>query len=148
MAERMAVKLSGDRGLAVEARSCGIAAQTYYKPPAEIAAALKPLGLTCEGHVAQLVSRELLRWCDAALAMTRQQREAVLDAYPEFSAKVFLLRRYAGLDDQDVADPIGQPQPVYDACRDQLHAALDRLIGPATVSNQLRMLPKDSRRRP
>lgn len=128
MAERIAAKLAAERGLAVEARSCGIAAEGYFQPPAEIAAALKPLGLAPEPHRAQLVGRELLSWCDQALTMTRRQRDVVLDAFPEFSSKVFMLRRCAGLDDKDVADPIGRPQHVFDACRDEIIRALEALL--------------------
>ena len=128
MAERIAAKLAAERGLAVEARSCGIAAEGYFQPPPEIAAALKPLGLTPDAHRAQLVGRELLFWCDQALTMTRRQKDVVLDTFPEFSSKVFVLRLYAGLDDKDVADPIGRPQKAFDACRDEIVGALEALL--------------------
>ncbi|MDE2040381.1 MAG: low molecular weight protein arginine phosphatase [Elusimicrobia bacterium] len=128
MAERLALKLARERGLALEARSCGVAAESYYRPPKEVSAALAPLGVDAEGHAAQLVGRELLRWCDVALTMTQAQRGMILDAYPEFTRKVFVLRAYAGLDDGDVADPIGRPQAVYDACRDELLGAVSALI--------------------
>jgi len=131
MAERLALKLAADRGLSVEARSCGIAAESYFTPPPEVAAALRPSGCDPSSHRPQLVGRELLRWCDVALVMTRRQREAVLDQYPEFTGKVRLLRAYAGLDDSDVADPIGRPQAVYDACRDRLIEALEALFAQA-----------------
>ena len=130
MAERIARKLAADLGIALEARSCGIGAESYFKSPPEVANALKPLGVSTDEHRPQLVGRPLLAWCDQALAMTRRHREALLDAFPEFTPKVHLLRRYAGLDDADVADPIGQPQKVYDACRDELIRALEALLAP------------------
>lgn len=128
MAERMALKLAADRGLPLEAKSCGLAAESYYTPPREVDAALKPLFCDGAGHRPQLVSRDLLRWCDLALVMTARHKAALLDAFPEFTGKVALLREHAGLDQADVADPMGRPQPVFDACRESLAAALDRIL--------------------
>lgn len=128
MAERLALKLAADRGLPLEARSAGVAAESYFTPPAEVAAALRPCGCTPEGHRPQLAGRDLLRWADVVLVMTRRQRELLLDQFPEFTGKVHLLRSFAGLDDQDVADPIGKPQAVYDACRDRLLESLEALF--------------------
>ena len=128
LAERLAVKLAAERGLALEARSCGVAAESYFRPPKEISATLAPLGLDAKSHVAQLVGRDLLRWCDVALTMTKAQRDIILDAYPEFTSKVFVLSAYAGLGGDDVADPIGRPQAVYDACRDELLRAVEAVV--------------------
>lgn len=134
MAERLAVKLAAARGIALEARSCGVAAESYYTPPQEVNAALAPVGLNANGHKAQLISRDLLRWCDEALTMTRGHRAAILDAYPEFTSKVFVLRPRAGVDDADVADPYGRPQHAFDFCRDRLIETLEALFAKADAS--------------
>lgn len=128
MAEFMLNKISDERGLGLEARSCGIAADRGFQIPEGVRRALAPEGIERIEHVAQLVTRELLGWSDLALAMTRAHRETVLDQYPEFGRKVHVLRDYAGLSGPDIEDPIGRPDPVYFACRDNIREALEALL--------------------
>jgi protein-tyrosine-phosphatase len=124
MAERIALKLAQERGLAVEAKSCGVAAESYYRPPKEIAAALSSLGCVPDGHRAQLVTRDLLAWCDRALVMTQRHQEILRDLFPEHARKVSLLHP----EGRDIDDPMGRPQKVYDSCRDVIRDALDPLL--------------------
>ncbi len=129
MAELLLKEMAASRGLKLEVRSCGVAAERYFQVPPEIWRALEPLGISPCPHVPQLVSRELLGWADVALAMTRAHCEYVCDLYPEFTAKIEPLRRFAGFpDDEDVEDPIGRPDAVYAACRDRIKEALEALL--------------------
>ena len=125
MAERMAVKIAAERGMTVETKSAGVGAESYFEPPQEIHDCLASLGLNADGHHAKLISRDLLRWADAVIVMTRRQRDAILDQYPEFSDKTHLMRRFAGIDDADISDPMGRPKKVYEDCRDLLKATLE-----------------------
>lgn len=127
LAERLCRELARRRGLAVEARSCGVAAENWYAVPAEIWRALEESGAPREPHRPQLVGRPLLEWADEVLAMTERQRAHLRDAFPEHGRKLFLLRERAGLSG-DVADPIGRPWAEYDACRRAIAEALERLL--------------------
>ena len=128
MAEMLAHKIALERHVTLEARSCGIAAESYFEVPAGVWNALAPLGMSRREHKPQLVARELLKWCDLALTMTFQHREFVIDKYPEFTRKVHVLRAYAGLKGDDIADPYGRPDPFYVSCRDKIYEALEALI--------------------
>lgn len=127
MAERLSRRLARERGIALEARSCGIAAERYFAVPEEIWRALAEAGEERSPHVPQLVSRPLLEWADEALVMTARQRDVLHDAFPEHRRKIVLLRERAGLAG-DVNDPIGKAWPEYRACREAIAAALERLL--------------------
>ncbi len=128
MAERLLAKWAADRGLGWESRSCGVAAERFFVVPAEVYQALAASGITRFEHIPQLVSREILEWSDLALALTDEHLEAVLDRYPEFTQKVQVLGRYAGLAEPNIEDPIGQKQEVYDACLQRIRTALEALM--------------------
>ncbi|MDE2293144.1 MAG: low molecular weight protein arginine phosphatase [Elusimicrobia bacterium] len=129
MAERLLLKLAADRGLpGVEARSAGVAAERYFPVPEGVRKALAERGTSPEGHVPQLVGRELLAWADLVVPMTRAHREGLLDQYPEFTSKTRLFSELAGRGEADVADPIGKPDAVYKACRDELESGLESFL--------------------
>ena len=124
MAERLLQKMSADMKLGWEAKSCGVAAEGYFKVPSSVDAALAERGIEKAEHKPQLASRELLAWCDVALTMTREHFEMVRDQFPEFTSKLHILRQYAGLKDADIGDPMGQPPLAFKACRDKIEEAL------------------------
>jgi len=127
MAEFLARKIATDRGVTVEARSCGVAAETFYRVPPEVWTAIKADGVVAAEHKPQLVSRPLLAWADWALVMTREHRAELLDAFPEHAGKIRLLREHAGLGGE-VADPYGSSLPAYVKSRAEIYAALDKII--------------------
>ncbi len=129
MAERLLGKMAADRGLSGwEARSAGVAAERYFPVPAGVKKALAERGAVTDGHVPQLVGRELMGWADVVVPMTRVHRETLLDQYPEFTSKTRLFTELAGRGEADVADPIGQPDAVYKSCRDEIETGLDAFL--------------------
>ena len=52
---------------------------------------------------------------------------ALLALFPEFTAKIHILRPYCGLAGPDVEDPMGGSKEVYAACRDSIRQALEVL---------------------
>ncbi|OGS58300.1 MAG: hypothetical protein A3J79_04040, partial [Elusimicrobia bacterium RIFOXYB2_FULL_62_6] len=126
MAQRLLARLGGP---GFEARSAGVAAEGYFQVPAGVRAALKGHGVEGFEHRPQLVTRELLAWADLVLVMERGHREFILDKFPEFRAKVHVLKAYAGRPGpEDVADPIGQADEVYAACCAELRACVEALL--------------------
>lgn len=128
MAEFLLARAAADRGLKDwEARSCGVAAERYFPIPGGVHKALGERGITVE-HTPQLVTRDLLRWADAVLCMTRGHKEVLLDEYPEFTSKLHSFGEYAGWGARDIDDPIGQPDPVYKACSDILEKGIRSIL--------------------
>ena len=106
----------------MEARSAGVAAERWFKPPEHVWKALSVDGLSPAPHTPQLVSRELLAWADQVLVMTRRHAEALRDAYPEHGRKIALLC------ESDVADPMGRELSAFEQARLQILEGLERVL--------------------
>ena len=111
-----------------EAKSAGLAAERYFAVPSGVHKALASRGLSPEGHIPQLATRDILRWADAVFPMTKAHRDALWDEFPEFRAKTTLFLEACGLGAQDVPDPIGQPDAVYLKCRDTIEQGIVALV--------------------
>jgi len=111
-----------------EARSCGTAAQKNFPIPSGVRKALARYGVTRVEHVPQLVSRELVVWADSVLAMTSAHREALQALYPDSAGKMHLFLEKAGLGAEDIADPIGQHDEIYQECCRIIQAGVRNLI--------------------
>lgn len=127
MAELLWNKMAADKGLQVEARSCGTRADSSIEVPEGIWRVLREMGVPRRAHTPRLVGEDLLSWADAALTMTRDQRESLAGRFPIFASKLAPLRPYAGLADEDIDDPTTD-EAAYGPCRDRIHEALTRLL--------------------
>lgn len=115
-------------GLAARARSAGVAAEIHYRMPPETRAALTARGISGDGHRPRLVDAELMNWTDAALAMTRAQRDELREKFPQHSAKIHLLLEFCGLGGGDVSDPMGKSSTVHAQVCARLEAAVAALL--------------------
>ncbi|HAM35212.1 MAG TPA: low molecular weight protein arginine phosphatase [Elusimicrobia bacterium] len=128
MAEQLLRRLAAVRGLGLETRSCGTAAESYFEVPPVVSRLLASRGVPPFAHTARLVTRESLRWADLVLAMTAAHVEHLVEKYPEFGDKVRLLREQAGFGEQDVADPMGRPDEAFAACLSSIEESIEALI--------------------
>jgi len=120
MAEFLCRKLAPDRGL--QSRSAGVAAQPAFAIPSGVRAALGAEGITDVEHRPQPVTQEILDWADLVLAMERSHRDLLLSRFPQSADKIRTLK------DQDVKDPIGQPDEAYAACCREIKTALEAIF--------------------
>jgi protein-tyrosine phosphatase len=127
MAELLWRKMAAEKGLRVEARSCGTAADGAVEVPGGIWKALEAAHVPRSAHTPRLVSEELLSWADVALTMTRGQRMFLAGRFPAFSFKLASLTAYAGLPEQDIEDPTTD-EKAYAPCRAQIQGALMGLM--------------------
>ena len=73
-------------------------------------------GLDLTGHSSRSLDEEVVNVADLVLTMTRGHRAAILAAWPEMQDRVHTLRRDGG----DIADPVGMPVEIYEACAEQI----------------------------
>src|SRR3989338_2616589 len=85
MAEHLLRHWSARRGLDLEVRSCGIAAEGWYEVPEHARRLLEAEGVPPFEHRPRLLTREQLRWADTVLVMARHHRDHILELYPEFA---------------------------------------------------------------
>ena len=128
MADHLLRFWSEKRGLGLEVRSCGTAAESWYEMPEHAHRLLTAEGLPAIEHQPKLLTRDLLRWADTVLVMAEHHREHICERYPEFTAKTRLLRAAADLDNEDVADPMGQSYEVFSACLGVIRQSLEALL--------------------
>ncbi|MDD5303597.1 MAG: glycosyltransferase [Elusimicrobia bacterium] len=128
MAERILAHWSQERGLGLEVRSCGTAAESWYEVPDHARRLLAAEGAPPFKHAPQLVTRDHLRWADLVLVMTRAHRERLSEVYPEFGRKTRLLRELAGFGELDVDDPMGGTEEVFKRCLAVLKESLEALL--------------------
>lgn len=67
-------------------------------------------------HISQRINRQLLHCSDIILVMERLHEEKILSLAPEVKNRVFLLKEFAKMNnnDLDIADPIGKPISFYE----------------------------------
>lgn len=128
MAEHLLRHWSKERGLSLEVRSCGIAAESWYEVPEHARRLLAAEGAPPFEHRPQLVTREQLRWADSVLVMAEHHRDHICELYPEFTGKTRLLRAAAGFGEQDVADPMGKSFEVFAECLSVIRNSLEALL--------------------
>lgn len=127
MAEKLLNKAASERGLYWEARSCGLAAEHYFRVPPPTLAALLQAGIPQVEHKPRLVHRELLQWADLVLAMTRRHRDALTDHFPEHARKVAIFLEHVGLSG-DIEDPMGGPPEKHFECCKTIARAVEALL--------------------
>ena len=128
MAQFLFNKAARERRLPWESLSCGVAAERYFQVPDGVRKALAARGINEIEHTPQLVTRELLRWADLILPMSRAHAEYLTDQYPEFTDKIHLFLEAAGLSRADVEDPIGKADETYLRCCDLIERGVEALI--------------------
>ena len=152
MAEGILRSRAEGAGLDVEVRSAGLM-QGGAPATAHAIGVLSDRDIDISGHVSTQLERALVEEADLIIAMTREHlREAVVMSPPAFARTVTLrdlVRRinmapdaslaelhegrkvadYIRPDkDDDVADPVGKPRPVYEDTALQLDGLLTRVV--------------------
>ena len=68
--------------------------------------ALHARRLDIQSHHARLVTQDLIENYNLILTMERNQQEALLHAFPQFTGKIFMLSQMVGKKN-DIVDPVG-----------------------------------------
>ena len=116
----------------VEVASAGVFAIEGMSASRDTVAVLGRLGIDVSGHMARMLTNEMVRDADQIFAMEDTHVEEVVQRVPEAKAKTHLLRTY-GLPPGSVAspanipDPIGKPHDVYEACLAAIQEAVERV---------------------
>jgi protein-tyrosine-phosphatase len=131
----------------VRIQSGGVAryARDGMLPSLDAKIALRDLGLeVAESLVSTDLRQHPDRVAEAALivTMTDEQKDILTSSYPEVrDTPVLTLRELAG-EAGDIADPVGQSEEGFRACRVEIHRclslALDRLVAWASGADGLR----------
>lgn len=112
----------------IETLSAGVGAVPGL--PASIGAieAMQRRGLNLDHHRSRALSSYLLADADLVLCMSQSHKDVILQALPEeCGGKVFTLAEYVDEPGQEIADPFGGDQEVYENCARQIEELIKKL---------------------
>lgn len=124
----------------IKVSSAGTAAINDAPPTYEAYDVMKKRGIDIANHKARLVNKEIMNEADMIFAMTQRHYDELASRFPESKGKIFILKEYAGqvgLDakssngkfpEKNVADPIGEPEEVYEECARIIEECLEKII--------------------
>src|SRR5450631_3719321 len=115
----------------IEVTSAGIGAIGGQPPSPHSVEVMSELGLDIRNIRSKPLMAELVRRADFIFVMTYGHLDSMLLLFPSAAEKTFLLREFETdlpVMERELTDPIGQSRDVYRECRDQIHAALPRLL--------------------
>lgn len=131
-AEKIAVKNHG-QGNKCSFRSAGIRADASNFPPVEAVAAAETFGVDLRSHKTRPVDSDLLGSTDMVVSMEAWHHKYLLETYPEFSGRLFLLPLFDVKMDNpwdqysiyNIRDPYGKELAVFMEC----FRRIERCIG-------------------
>ena len=111
------------------AESAGVFASSGSPASSNAIAALKELEIDLQSHRSQPVTRTLLEDADLVLTMTNGHRYSLLQNFPEFERKVYLLNAFGTSKvPADVLDPFGGSLEMYQKTRDEIDRSIADLV--------------------
>lgn len=115
LAEALAAREIGARGLPFVARSAGVSAVDDAPATRQALEVAGENGLDLGAHRARLLTRPMVLEAELVLVMEGRQREFLRVLAPEAADKVYRLQDYAsrGTASGDVVDPFGNSLEVY-----------------------------------
>ena len=115
----------------IEVSSAGIGAVGGQAPSPYAIEVMAELGIDIRNIRSKPLMADLVRRADFIFVMTYGHLDSMLLLFPSAAEKTFLLREFETEEpvmEREVSDPIGQSRETYRACRDQIRAALPRLL--------------------
>jgi protein-tyrosine-phosphatase len=106
-------------------KSAGVWAMPGYPVAENTRLLMSELGVDLSEYVSQPITPKLMAEFNLILTMESGQKEALKAAFPQYSAKVFLLSEMVGEND-DVVDPIGRPMVDFKETAREIHRILTR----------------------
>ncbi|MDP3731586.1 MAG: L-threonylcarbamoyladenylate synthase [Candidatus Omnitrophota bacterium] len=114
----------------VEVLSAGIMMLEGLTATEEVEGLLAREGIDVSAHRSQRVTRDMIKRSDIILVMERLQEKRILELVPEAKNRVFLLKEFAKINNNnnlDIADPIGRPYEFYAQTLGIIKEAIERI---------------------
>ena len=116
----------------VRIESAGVGAQEGGFASSNAIEVSKRRGIDISGHTSKRLTRELLEAADLILVMQKLHMEEVRKLCPSRTEHTLLLTELEGnpgADTQEIADPCGGSEDVYEQCLTQIQRSLEKGIG-------------------
>jgi len=125
----------------VEVSSAGLGAIEGMGASRETVQLLQRDKLDVSGHMARLLSDDMIRHADLIFVMEQFQFLEVLRRVPQAGDKVHLLKTYAlpnpdSVEQPNIPDPIGKPAEIYEGCFAEIRDAIERVVQSLVTSSE------------
>jgi protein-tyrosine-phosphatase len=115
IAKRLGIPFTSLETVNIRALSAGVSARVGAPLTSEAADVLRGFDVPVRPHAARNLTPELANEAELIFCMTRAQRQAVVELFPQFAGKTYCLHTAT-----DVDDPIGKGMAAYVACAQQI----------------------------
>ena len=123
LAEKLQCEVDHLGRMGYKVASSGLLNMAGSSASSESVAACSARGVDISSHRSQPLSLGLIEESDRIFAMERMHQARVVALSPEAAGKCVLLA------EDDISDPVGQEQAVYDRCADLIEDAVRKRIG-------------------
>jgi tRNA threonylcarbamoyl adenosine modification protein (Sua5/YciO/YrdC/YwlC family) len=123
LAEKLGFKVDHLDKMGYKISSAGVMDIAGRPASTEAIAACAARGIDIKAHKSRALSEQLVKENDFIFAMAQIHQERITALSPEAANKCVLLA-----EDRDIADPIGQPQQVYNSCAELIEKAVKKRI--------------------
>lgn len=125
----------------VQVESAGVFALDGMRASDHTQQVLSALDIDCSQHRARGFTREMAERADLIFVMEQFQGEEIVQRVPEAASKIFLLKNYhlgpdESVNDPNIADPVGKPAEVYEACFSEICHAIERVLSSLGVRTE------------
>jgi protein-tyrosine-phosphatase len=123
LAKKLNCTVDESKQMGYKVLSAGVMERVGYPATSEAIEACAGKGIDISSHRSQTLSKSLIDNSDVIFGMTERHCSEVKNLSPDATEKCLLL---AG--QQNITDPIGQPQQAYDFCADIIEKAIKQRI--------------------
>ena len=86
---------------------------------------MEEMGVDISDHMSRQLAKEDVESADLVLVMTHIHKNTLLDLYPQYAEKIYLLPEFAFGTDEEISDPFGGDEQEYRECAAELKKAMD-----------------------
>jgi protein-tyrosine phosphatase len=116
------------RDLSALATSAGLDAKEGSPINPQASHALNQLGFSTTEHSSRLISAEAIGQADVVLVFTQDQKNELAERFPAAIGKLFTISEYANGAVQDVPDPYGKSEEVYQETAETINALVKVIV--------------------
>lgn len=128
LAEKLGCELDHLDKMGYKIMSAGVMGTSGYPASAEAIVVCAAKGIDIKAHKSRALSKQLVEESDFIFAMCRMHQERITALGLEAADKCVLLA-----ENNDIADPIGQPQQFYNDCAGLIEESVKKRIGELVI---------------
>jgi len=128
MAEAILKKKASDKDLNIEVYSAGTYAENGDVPTSSAINVMEKRGIDLKGHRATNLRNSKIAEMDLILCATNSHKMQTIMLYPNLKDKIYTVKEYVYGTNEDIPDPWGYGEEVYERCAKELEKDIDKLI--------------------